>query len=371
MGARGFLVFGVLVAVGFAGCVSSASEEGGGPAAVAASPAFDETTGSVTGSVLTDEILPIIGAQVGILGTTLVATVDETGRYTLNFVPPGRQTVSVIALGFLSGSKTVEVTAGAVLEKIDFVLTQLPSEGPYSFTEIKNLIVGGTMLKATPSCMYASQYGIPAPPGVSPSSMKTCVGTLNCESGPCEMHYGHCGDEGETNYGENSDYSCMFTNEWQTIVGEVMWTPPSGVNGRGWSWEVLAPNVTRLSGHIGSVDQSDLHDWWKLSSRAPIQTRIDRATALEGSPSGTAGNHPMVEEDLCGGHPDSDATSCDWAWRLFPGWCTINGLSGGLAGCEQTGPDFALDQNGVPATVYFSVFIEEPAEAGFTAVPDQ
>lgn len=363
-----FSVVGFLIAaVVLAGCI--AGSEGSGPAAAAggpaAAPAFNETTGSIQGVVTDEEIHPLANAQIGIVGSTLSTLTDDSGGYTLNYVPVGRVQVAALALGYEAAVRPVEVAAGE-LSRVDFILVQLAPTGPYSISEIYKLVVGGTMIKATPDCMYASQYGLP----VSSSSAKTCQGTLSCQSGPCEVGYGHC-DEGG-NYGK---YGCSLTNEWKTIVGEVSWQPQTSVNGRGWSWEILAPNVTRgnaVGGHSGGVDQSDLHDWWVLSSSNPIQTRIDRATALEGSPSGTAGNHPMVEEDLCGGAEANGIApgGCDWHWRIFPGWCTINALTGGLAGCEKTGPDFALDQAGVPVTIYFSYSIREELPLGFTAVPD-
>ncbi|HEX9815629.1 MAG TPA: carboxypeptidase-like regulatory domain-containing protein [Candidatus Thermoplasmatota archaeon] len=336
-------------------------------------PAFDETTGSIQGAVRTEEIIPIVGAQVGIAGTTILATTDEAGRFTLNFVPAGKALVSVIALGFKSDGRAVEVVAGEVVPSVDFILIQLPSTGPYHVSNIYTVTIPGVLVKAGMECMYGSQYGIyvpPGTPGISNSNVKTCQGGL----GSNEVHYGHCGADGD-----QPEIACDFTNEWQSIFGELQWTPTSAASGRGWSWEVLAPNTTRNPAgsdnmDAGSADQKDLHDWWQMSSVSPMITRIDRATALEGSPSGTPGNHPMTEEDLCGHAEGSNAVDdryCDWVTRLFAGWCTVGGISGGVAGCEDPGPDFIIDPIGSPVSVYFTVFLRQEAPPGWTALPDQ
>lgn len=61
---------------------------------------------------------------------------------------------------------------------------------------------------------------------------------------------------------------------------------------------------------------------------------------------------------------------CDWVTRLFAGWCTIGGLSGGAAGCEDPGPDFIVDPAGSPVTIYFTYFMREEAPADFSGIPD-
>ncbi len=358
----------VLAAVAFAGCV--ANSESTALPAPSNVPAFDETTGSIQGAVRTDEILPIVGAQVGIAGTPIVATTDEVGRFTLNFVPAGKAVVSVIALGFKSDSRAVEVVAGEVVPSVDFILIQLPSTGPYHVSNIYTETIPGVLVKVGMECMYGSQYGISVPPGlpVNNANVKTCQGGLGSD----EKHYGHCGANGD-----QPEIACDFTNDWQSIFGELQWTPTSAASGRGWSWEVMAPNSTRQGSEgnmdTGSADQKDLHDWWQMSSVSPMITRVDRSTALAGSPSGTPGNHPMVEEDLCGHAPGGNGVDgyCDWVTRLFAGWCTIGGISGGVAGCEDPGPDFIVDPNGSPVTVYFTVFLRQEAPAGWTALPDQ
>jgi hypothetical protein len=356
----GIILLGVLLS----GCVGSGQTA---TSPQVAGPAFDENSGSIRGSVRTDEILPIIGAQVGVVGTPITAITDEAGAFLLPLVPPGSQTVAVIALGYHSTSKRVEVVAGTEVG-VDFILNALPSTGPYHVTEHFKPTVQAYVFKLTVDCMY------PVP---GQSTVKSCVGGGGCPANTAvssappgcmtEVGYGHCGQSGSP----WASRGCDFTAEWQTIIGEVTWTPQSGVTGRGWLYEVLAPNVTRGTGvnHAGSVDQSDKHDWFAITSQSPIRHRIDDATFMDGSPSGTT--NPVKEEDRCGGVQGAYTPGfCDWHWRVFAGWCTLNALTGGAAGCEKPGPDFAIDPVGQPVEIYFSYFIREPAPADWTALPD-
>jgi len=344
-----------------AGCVGSS----GSAALNAAAPSHDDTTGSISGSVQSDEIQPIANATVGIASTPpITATTDAAGAYVLNFVPPGPQVVSVIALGYASLSKKVDVTVGQTTENVNFVLTALASPGPYHKTDIFKEIVTGYIFKLTPDCMY------PVP---GQATVKTCVGGGGCAGPPLgasqpncitEVQYGHCGDGGTW-----TKWGCDFTPEWKSIVGEVRWTPQSGVTGRGWIFEILAPNVTRANADgTGSVDQSDKHDWIKISSKSPIRTTVDDSNFLQGAPTGTS--HPIKPEDRCGGNPVS-YPHCNWVWRIFPGWCTIGGATNDAVGCGNYGPDFQVDLTGNPVEIYFSYFVRDAAPAGFTALADR
>jgi hypothetical protein len=343
-----------------AGCVSSGATTAGPAAAVSA--AFDDATGSIRGLVQTEDLAPIAGAQVGVLGTKIIGTTDAGGAYGLSYVPPGKAALAVQALGYASMSRSVDVVAGQIVENTNFVLAALPSLAPYHTTGIFQLRIGGAMVKPTPDCMFVTV------PGQSSATTKTCQGTNacslpGCSAGNPEQRYGYCKSGGD--WGKNG---CDLTPEWKSLVGELAWTPQSGVTGRGWIFELLAPNVTRSGGDTGSVDQQDFHDWMAIGSKSPIRHRIDDETFAKGSPNGK--QHPIVyPNDRCGG-VNIEYPHCNWVWRVFPGWCTIGGLSGGLAGCEHTGPDFALDQGGNPVTVYFTYFIREAAPPNFSAVPD-
>lgn len=356
--------FGALMVLSaiLGGCVGSESANGTEGKDVTQVGELSEDKGGVRGLVMTDELAPIKGAQVGIAALALVASTDESGSFSIAGLPPGRHVLSAIALGYNSGSVSVEVTAGVYTEGIQFLLGSLAVRGPHHTTELYVNVMEGQMLKATPTCMY---------PMPGQATVKTCVGVGGCsDSAPegcdSEAGYGHCGDDGP-----DGDHACDFTPDWQTIIGEVAWVPTSSATGRGFIWEILTPNVTRSNGHGGSVDQSDPHDFMHLDSKSPIRTIIDRdVLAGNKEPWEGAGTRTIPESDWCGGIEGEYVEGrCDFHWRLFPGWCTIHGLTGGAAGCGETGPDAGImtDQK---VEIYFTYFIGEPAPADWTALPD-
>ena len=310
---------------------------------------FDEETGSIDGFVSATDLAPIVGAQVGIPALGLATTTDEAGQFALGFIPTGTHTVFVVAPGFESTSRNVEVRAGEATSGVSFGLIHLATPGPYHVNEIHKRVFGGVELKATPDCMYLGGTG-------GSASLKTCQGwSTQCDPGLCEIHYGHCNEAGS----DFANYGCDFTPDWKTIVAEVDWIQTSSLTGGGFSLEVLAPNITRSNGDSGSVDQSDPHDFWKISSKPPIQWTIDDAALAA---------RTLPPEDRCGGI-DVEYPNCDWVWRIFATWCSVHGLTGGAAGCDKFGPDFGLMQDQA-VTVYWSYFIGEPAPDAFSAIPD-
>lgn len=70
--------------------------------------------GRIAGRVVNPQGEPVVAAQVAVQGSTLRASTDVGGRYTLAGVPAGTHTVTASALGYSSKTVTgVAVTAGA------------------------------------------------------------------------------------------------------------------------------------------------------------------------------------------------------------------------------------------------------------------
>ena len=96
------------------------------------------TTGRITGTV-TDATngAPIEAAQVLVAGTTVGATTDPQGRYTIQSVPAGTVTLVVRRIGYTEGGRTaVVVTAGGVTTA-NFQLTTAPRQ-------LNEVVVTGT-----------------------------------------------------------------------------------------------------------------------------------------------------------------------------------------------------------------------------------
>lgn len=315
---------------------------------IAPGPGFEGEGATLRGQVLNEELLPIQGAQIGILEPTIVVLSDVEGRFVMHGVPEGTRTVFASALGYGSATKVVTVPPDGQLPELLFALSAVAIEGPRHVTDVFKIALTGYGFKATPDCMYT---------GVHPNA-KTCMGGFACDPGPCEVHYGHC-DDGSA----YEEWGCRLTPDWVTLIGEVQWQPQSGATGRGITFEMLGPNVTRggADQHSGSVDQGDPRAFVTTSANSPIRTVIDQ-NVLD--------TRLIKEEDRCGG-VGVEYPNCDWGWRAYPGKCTVYGLSGGLAGCDDFGPDFNVDEVAPqPVSVYFTFFILEAAPADWTALPD-
>jgi iron complex outermembrane receptor protein len=88
-----------------------------------------QQTGSITGKVYDRETAgPLAGANVLVQGTTLGASTDQTGWFSIHSVPAGNQTLRVTFIGYLSHTRTVRVEPDRATE-VEFSLVQSPIPG--------------------------------------------------------------------------------------------------------------------------------------------------------------------------------------------------------------------------------------------------
>jgi hypothetical protein len=307
----GFATLAPLLLV-LAGCVGSESAALGGdgaapsgPQATAAAAEFDDLTGAIQGLVLDLELQAIVGAQVGILPSEtiadpVIAMTDAAGAFSMSRIAPGEHTLNAQMLGFRSAAKRINVNAGEVTT-IQFALEKLPSDEPFHFVDIRKAAVTGVMVKLTPQCMYGTQA---VPPTGNPTvdqfrtTVKTCNGQRNqCDPAPnCEVHYRQLLEE---NFG------------WVTQLAEATWAAQSGVTGRGFMFDITAPNATR--GFGGSIDQANPYTFFRMQPNPPIIWRINNPETLV--------ERGIQEKDWC----------CDWFYRVFPGYCDLGGIVGNVA----------------------------------------
>lgn len=113
-----------------AGCAGSAPEATVDPDA-ADEPRTGQGTGSLTGTVVGDEGLPVGGATVAIVETLERTTTDSNGTFTFNGLEPGSYRVIFERLGFESQGRIIDVAAGEV-SQLDVVLVPVRVDtGPY------------------------------------------------------------------------------------------------------------------------------------------------------------------------------------------------------------------------------------------------
>jgi hypothetical protein len=154
MVSRSPLLIVALLSMAFAGCVGDDSQPPGAEPSVAAGPAdYDESTGGIDGYVTDEELAPIAGALVGILGLPdAEATTDASGRFALSNVPPGVHSLATQKLGYESSTQKVEVASGQSSE-VKITLVVLAVEEPYPETIIFNgIIENGVGVVRTATC---------------------------------------------------------------------------------------------------------------------------------------------------------------------------------------------------------------------------
>ena len=116
-----------VTALVFAGC----SKPDNKPAeTVPSEPVVSDTTGSIAGIVVNDEVIALPGAQLLVKETEQSTTTASDGSFALNALLPGTYTVFVSALGYDAQSARVDVVANQITEKT-FTLSTVVLKVPH------------------------------------------------------------------------------------------------------------------------------------------------------------------------------------------------------------------------------------------------
>ncbi len=135
------LLVAALSGLAFAGCIGESDDappqdtevDAGSDTGPAPAAAPTPTLGSVVGTVVDMELVPIPGAFVVLAaeGPERAARTDDAGRYTINDIAPGRWPLQVSGLGWETVLASAEVVAGAVTT-VDFQLEEFWAPDPFS-----------------------------------------------------------------------------------------------------------------------------------------------------------------------------------------------------------------------------------------------
>ena len=126
---RSGLVLLIFLATAFSGC-AQAKAATVDPDPYAQPQGFDDNTGSVIGTVVDEEFVPLKDAIVGFIDPYQAAKTDETGRFEIGLISPAVRNFYVIHLGHQSAGKRIEIKAREATEVL-FVLKVLPIEVPW------------------------------------------------------------------------------------------------------------------------------------------------------------------------------------------------------------------------------------------------
>lgn len=121
---RGLLVSLILVSVALAGCAGQSAEPADAPTGSAT-----DATGAVEGRVVTDEWMPIAGAEVTLIPPDETVRTDQGGAFAFNDVEPGSYRVIAVKIGYYQNTAQVDVEAGNVYE-VDLPLDAVPVAPP-------------------------------------------------------------------------------------------------------------------------------------------------------------------------------------------------------------------------------------------------
>jgi hypothetical protein len=137
------------------------------------SDALDDTpsgdAATIKGAVVSDEIFPVVGANVSIEGGPSTMT-EEGGRFAFEGIEPGQYRLSVAADGYEPATQEVSASPGEVVEVLLTVLG-LAGESPYASTIVFEGFAACTF-SAVYSAGSTSAYGVPCPFG------ETLIGTV-------------------------------------------------------------------------------------------------------------------------------------------------------------------------------------------------
>ncbi len=128
-----WLVVFTMAAVALAGCTGGDGDASGVPNDVSGPADVTDDTGGIQGLVLSDEGLPVAGAQVALGTDGDATTTDEQGRFTFSGVAPGSYQLFVQKLGFQTIGRSISVQAGDVTE-VEVTVSAIQVAEPYHLT---------------------------------------------------------------------------------------------------------------------------------------------------------------------------------------------------------------------------------------------
>lgn len=130
LGVRSVLAIVTVAVLLLSGCASKPKGISSTDPPVPTDAIVTDNTGSIAGVVVTEEVVPIAGAQLLVQETQDSARTAQDGRFAINGVAPGTYSVLISALGYDAQASRVEVVAGQVTEKT-FTMSAIVVKVPF------------------------------------------------------------------------------------------------------------------------------------------------------------------------------------------------------------------------------------------------
>lgn len=312
------LVMGLLVLASvMSGCSSKGDGEDIPTDDGTIQPTHDETTGAIHGVVFNDEAMPVSNAQVGVRDHPEldVQITTERGEFGFNNLSPDTYTVQISAIGFEFATQEFVVAMGGTTSQ-EITLVRLPSNDPFRDPKIQD------------GRIFASAgYTIAGCP----------AGAITCNSWAVDPD-GDGPEYPQHHFWQVNDSARL---PLETIIAELDWPVQSSACKSDMLFDLLAPGLYA----DGGVDYSDPRFFPADTFAPPIQIRVERAELVA---------RGLVAED------GSSQLTGEWATRVFA-------RAGGATGDNTADAGCSYEQ---PFTAYVTAFYGNPAEPGFTAVPE-
>jgi len=123
-----------------AGCTSAAPASGPPEPASTLEAVADETGGTIVGTVVDEESVPVAAAQVAVKGVEGEAVTDETGAFTITNLPGGAYTVYAGKLGYDASAKQVNVVEGET-STVVLVVAKIAVGEAFKTTQPKSITI--------------------------------------------------------------------------------------------------------------------------------------------------------------------------------------------------------------------------------------
>ncbi|MBI2078784.1 MAG: carboxypeptidase regulatory-like domain-containing protein [Euryarchaeota archaeon] len=309
-------VVALLLAAGVSGCV----EETGPRSTLPATP--EPRRGSIVGVAVDEERLPVSNVSITV-DDVPAATTDAGGSFVLRDLVEGRHVLAAAHPEYEPFAKET-IVLGELEVDVEVVLVKLPAFRPYNFTL--------PAMRGHYDC--AAEYVIiTGDCGILYENITCTVST--CQSDPVTT--------------EKYEFEFDVPARWDTIVGELVWEESNTNLVEGMRLYLENANVSAQGGHGKKAARVD-------GSENPLSLRYERGVAYPGAENYEGTSTPAFVPAE-GGREQ---------FRVFPlgnGWETTRTFCSG--GRCLLGVGAAVD---LSFTLYVTIFVNEPAPAGFSYV---
>lgn len=303
------------------GCVGT---QAGSEAASTVEPVL--RFGAVAGRVVDEEVRPLENATVTLVEAALVAQTNAGGRFQFSQVLEGTYTLTAVLPEYADAQQELYILAEMTAD-VELTLAKLPEFRPYNLTSV-----------------FQGHYDCVAEYLIVTGDCGIAYETVTCATGYCQS---------DPVFTEKYQFPFEVQPRWESVVVELTWTASAANAMEGMRVYVENANKSATgAGHAAKVGRADGAD-------QPLTVRIDR-----GSLHPRADVYPGTKTKAY--IPDEGGPQ---QVRVFPMgrfWETTRNICDGDGRCLL---GIGAGAN-VRFNVYLTVFYNEAAPAGFSAVPD-